>query len=339
MKKKHLWLFCLLCLCIGTASAQVEKTIHVEEAGNLKGQLTEDEAKNITHLTLTGNINAIDFKAMRDDFSKLEFLDLTNAKIKIYAGKKGTYPKEKMNVYAINAIPAYAFTDKKTLKMVILSPDLKSVEQNAFYGCNNLQICQIKKKKVPGIEENGFDNKVTAIFIPPGSKDEYRAKEKWQPFNLVEGDPISLSIHVTEPGTLMDKIKETGKRPEEISFLTVSGNLDLNDFKGIHNDMLKLVGIDMSDVNTQIIPEFTFAQKNYLMRMKLPNTLKRIGQRAFSGCIQLSGDITLPSSIEEIGYGAFMGCSKLGSVVAPSNKTIKIDSNIFDNSTGGMIYK
>lgn len=339
MKKKLLWLSCLLCLCTGTVSAQIKKTIRVEEAGCLRSQLTEDEAQTITHLTLTGNINAIDFKAMRDDFDKLECLDLTNVKIKLYAGKKGTYPNEKMNVYAINAIPAYAFTDKKTLKTVILSPDLKSVEQNAFHGCSNLQICQIKKKKAPGIEENGFDNNTTAIFIPLGSKDEYRAKKKWQPYNLIEGEPVSLSVHITEPGTLIDKIKETGKRPEEISFLTVSGNLDLNDFKGIRNDMLKLVGINMTDVNTQIIPEFTFAQKNYLMWVKLPNLLKHIGQRAFSGCIQLSGDIALPSTIEEIGYGAFMGCSKLGSIIAPSNKNIKIDSNIFDNSSGGMIYK
>lgn len=339
MKKKHLWLLCLLCLSICSVSAQVEKTIQVEAAGELKNQLTETEAKTITHLTLTGSINAIDFRTLKEDFEKLEYLDLTNVKIKLYAGKNGTYPGGKMNVYTMNSIPAYAFTDKKTLKTIILSPDLNSVEQNAFNGCSNLQTCQIKKKKAPGIGENSIDSKVTAIFIPLGSKDEYRAKDKWHPYNLVEGDPIALTIKITEPGTLIEKIKESGKRPEEISYLTVSGNLDLSDFKGIRNDMLKLVGIDMADVNTQIIPEFTFAQKNYLMWIKLPNLLKRIGERAFSGCIQLAGDITLPSTIEEIGYGAFMGCSKLGSIVAPSNKTIKIDSNIFDNSTGGMIYK
>jgi hypothetical protein len=70
--------------------------------------MTEDEANSITHLTLTGKINAEDFKHLRDEFQNLEVLDISNAEIKMYTGKGGTYP-DKIYVYMPNFIPAYAF--------------------------------------------------------------------------------------------------------------------------------------------------------------------------------------------------------------------------------------
>ena len=56
-------------------SAQM--SIRVPEVGELRAQLTEEEAQQVTHLTLTGKLNAIDFKVLRDEFNKLEYLDLT----------------------------------------------------------------------------------------------------------------------------------------------------------------------------------------------------------------------------------------------------------------------
>ena len=126
MKNRLLWIILLVGFNICHLSAQM--SIRVPEVGELRAQLTEEEAQQVTHLTLTGKLNAIDFKVLRDEFNKLEYLDLTNAEIKLYVGKKGTYP-EKTYVYPMNCIPAYAFKDKKTLKQVILSPNLKNIEE------------------------------------------------------------------------------------------------------------------------------------------------------------------------------------------------------------------
>ena len=44
------------------AVAQVSKTYFVSKPGTLISMMTEDEANSITHLTLTGKINAEDFR-------------------------------------------------------------------------------------------------------------------------------------------------------------------------------------------------------------------------------------------------------------------------------------
>ena len=109
MKLKHL--FAAMLLLAGTSSAvaqQVKKQYYVAKAGTLISQMTEQEANITTHLTLTGNINAEDFKRIRDDFNSLEVLDLSNVNIKMYSGKGGTYP-EKFYVYMANFIPASAY--------------------------------------------------------------------------------------------------------------------------------------------------------------------------------------------------------------------------------------
>jgi hypothetical protein len=60
--------------------AQVSKTIEVT-AGGLKTTLTAEERTTITNLTLTGIIDARDFKTMRDDMPVLTIVDLENISI------------------------------------------------------------------------------------------------------------------------------------------------------------------------------------------------------------------------------------------------------------------
>ena len=50
------------------------KTFFVAKPGTLVSMFTEDEANSVTHLTLTGKLNAIDFKHLRDEFKNLKVL-------------------------------------------------------------------------------------------------------------------------------------------------------------------------------------------------------------------------------------------------------------------------
>ena len=63
------------------AVAQVSKTYYVSKPGTLISMMTEDEANSITHLTLTGKLNAEDFRHLRDEFDNLKVLDISNAEI------------------------------------------------------------------------------------------------------------------------------------------------------------------------------------------------------------------------------------------------------------------
>lgn len=312
---KQLWMAILVFCTIFGVSAQTQKNVFVSEAGGLRAEFTEDEAKNVTHLSLSGKLNALDFKVLRDEFEKLQFLDLTSADIKLYVGKKGTYPDEKTYVYPTNCIPAYAFKDKKSLKQIVLPAKLANVEDAAFLGCDSLRICQMKKKKPSNLLPQALSDSLTTLFVPLGCRDVYWRKPQWKNFNILEGDPISVSINVVEPGTLETEIRKTGYRLDQVNVLEITGSLDLSDFKNIRDNMPYLVSIDLSGINNGLIPEFTFVQKRYLMFIDFPKELKEIGQRAFSGCIHLCGVLTLPEGMQYLGDSAFLGCDRLQAVM------------------------
>lgn len=89
----------LAAVCAGmtlNASAQKSRTLFVARPGTLVEMLTEEEANEITQLTLQGKLNAIDFRHLRDEFKNLSVLDISTASISLYAGKKGTYPNQFM---------------------------------------------------------------------------------------------------------------------------------------------------------------------------------------------------------------------------------------------------
>ena len=347
MKLSRLVIASILAASSLGASAQINKTYFVSKPGTLISMMTEDEANSVTHLTLTGKLNATDFKHLRDEFKSLEVLDISNAEIKMYVGKDGTHPS-KTYVYMPNFIPAYAFCrmendqaiGKMSLKKVILSDKTKNIEDAAFKGCANLKICQIRKKTPPNLLPEALADSITAIFVPLGSSDEYRLKNRFETFAFIEGEPVEMNVQVGLMGSLESEIVKAGIQPKDINFLTVEGKLDNADFKLIRDYMPNLVAVDISKTNATTIPDFAFSQKKYLLRIKLPHGLKAIGQRVFSNCGRLCGTIELPANVTAIEYGAFMGCDNLRHVVASGNKITTLGDNLFGEGVQSkLIYK
>jgi len=83
MKIRQLLISFLLAASTLGATAQVSKTYYVSKPGTLISMMTEEEANSITHLTLTGKLNAEDFRHLRDEFPSLKVLDISNAEIKM----------------------------------------------------------------------------------------------------------------------------------------------------------------------------------------------------------------------------------------------------------------
>ena len=320
------------------ASAQKSKRYYVAKPGTLVELMTEAEADEITQLTLQGKLNAIDFRHLRDEFKNLQLLDISNASISMYAGKNGTYPN-RFYIYPANCIPAYAFckqaddstyTGKETLTRIILSDKTKNIEDAAFKGCKNLKICQIRKKTAPNLLSEALVDSVTAIFVPLGCSDSYRTKKNWETFAFIEGEPLTVNVQIGKTGSL---------QPKDVNFLTVEGKMDEADFTLIRDYMPNLVSIDMANSNATAIPDYTFTQKKYLLNVQLPQGLKNIGQRAFSGCGRLCGTLVLPAGVTAIEYGAFMGCDNLRYVLATGNKVTTLGDNLFGDSQGKIIHK
>lgn len=347
MKTKYLLSIGLaLIINLFEASAQVYKALFVDKAGTMISKITDEEANTVTNLTLVGRINATDFRHLRDGFPNLAVLDISNVDVKLYAGKLGTHA-DKFYLYPANCIPAYAFCNidskiprgKNSLRQVILSENTINIEEGAFLGCDNLHICRINKKKAPNLHEYALFDTITAIFIPLGTRDEYRLKKRWENFAFIEGEPIEAKIQISAMSNLKHEIQMAGLQPAAINFLTIEGKLDSNDLKLITDYMSNLVAIDISNTNTTTLPDFTFAHKKYLLRVTLPQGLRTIGQRVFSGCGRLSGRLILPPDVTSIDYGAFMGCDNLQQVVVTGNKLTTIGDNLFGESASKLIFK
>ena len=136
--KKLLLLFTFLGIAIGLF-AQVSKTVDLATAGTLSSVLTSGELNTVTELTITGTIDARDFKTMRDLMPVLEEVDIANTKIVVYRGTEGT---TRYTYYAANEIPEDAlgsiFQEKISLISVKLPNTVTIIGNYAFANCSRL---------------------------------------------------------------------------------------------------------------------------------------------------------------------------------------------------------
>lgn len=127
-------------------------------------------------------------------------------------------------------------------------------------------------------------------------------------------------ITVETPGTLRKLLADYDKTT--ITELTIIGNLnnsDISTLKGLPN----LAILDMENVNLDELSYGAFSNKTLLVSVKLPRTLKSIGEEAFMGCRSLT-NITIPDSVTIIEASAFINCIGLTSItIGNSVTTIK----------------
>ncbi|MCD8310468.1 MAG: leucine-rich repeat domain-containing protein, partial [Prevotellaceae bacterium] len=299
------------------------RKVYVSKPGTLSEMLTRAEADRVTTLYLQGKLNAVDFQCLRDSFKNLTVLDISTAAISSYAGKNGPCD-DRFTVYHANSIPAYAFckrvndstyVGKSSLVRVILSDKTKNICEGAFKGCTGLRICQIRRKMPPRLLGDALADSISAVFVPEGCVDAYRQGKQWDRFAFIEGEPVGAMLHVGPKSSLASELMRKGLKPEEVNFLSVEGKLDEADFELIRNQMPKLVTVDLSRSTAAVIPDYTFSHKRDLLKVVLPEKLRAIGQRAFSGCSRLGGTLQLPPSVTTIEYGAFMDCANLSRVL------------------------
>lgn len=68
---------------------------------------------------------------------------------------------------------------------------------------------------------------------------------------------------------------------------------------------------------TKVICDFAFDACRYLEEIAIPDSVIKLGNRAFSGCCVDLNKIVIPDSVIEIGEDAFCGCTNLKSIHLP----------------------
>ena len=193
-----------------------------------------------------------------------------------------------------------------------------------IYPANSLPPFAFCKQK----DDHTYVGKETLVrvILPPGLKE-------------IEGEPTAVKVQISRMGSLASELIQMGVQPNAINFLTVEGKLDEADFTLIRDYMPNLVYIDMKNSNATAIPEYTFTQKKFLLKVLLPKRLESIGQRAFSGCTRLCGTLVLPPTLTAIEFGAFIGCDNLRRVVATGNNLTALGDKLFGEEENRIVYQ
>ena len=323
MKKIVLLIFSVL-LSV-TVLAQTSKILN-SVAGNLSTLLSNSDRSSISNLTITGTIDARDFKTMRDSMPYLATIDLSEANISAYSGYNGTYYSGSNMTYPVNTVPTYAFSGtsvasgKRSLTSIVFPNTLTSIGDEAFYGCESLVGTLTFPSTLTSIGRMAFIYciKLTSIIIP----ESVTSIES----SAFSGNTGLISVNSNNPiyssadGVLFNKtlsllINCPTSKSDSYSIPNTVKIIGEHAFENCN--LLNIITIP-SSVDT--IQEFAFWNCSGLISLNIPTSVTYIADYAFVNCKKLPS-INIPSSIKTIQDGTFYGCDNLVSVDIPQSIT------------------
>ena len=276
------------------------KTIDNLTPGSLITQMDAEELSIMESLTLSGTIDARDFKTMRDTMPNLARVDLRNIIIADYTGEEGTDQRDENNrivAYPANTIPTCAFQNRDSLTSVTLPVSLSAIGLYAFEYCKHLEYISIPRSVTSiGNVAFGYCTALTSISLPSSLK-------------TIGANAFLFCDH------LKDIILP--------SSLTTIGD-------GVFQSCTQLKSIIIPPSVTSI-SDSAFGGCSGLKSVYIPKSVHTIGLNAFSSCDSLKS-IVIPNSVTTIKANAFSNCHQLISVTIPASVTI-IGDSIFYNCT------
>ena len=318
---KNIILLLSLFLLNTIASGQVSKTVNIGTAGTLNTLLTSTEATTVTDLTISGNIDARDFKFMRDNMTALISLDLSGVGIVSYSGAEGT--TSSAITYPANEIPQRGLYNKNGLKTITLPISLTSIGDMAFASCSGLSGITFPASLVT-VGQSAFSNcsGLKGDLVFPNSVTDIGASAFYQCSSL-DGN-LSLSSSLKTIGSsafsYCTKLKGNLVIPNSVTAMGESSFKNCYGFTGT---------LTLSNSLTEISTA-TFANCSALSgSLVIPGFVTVIGADAFSSCEKLSGSLTFPNSVTTIGEGAFHWCYGLSGTLTIPNSVTSIGAAAF----------
>lgn len=281
-----------LTLIVACVAAISMWAIQVQNTAGSLSSLVDDTS--ITQLTITGTLDARDFKFIADRLNNLELLNMSNAQIVDYSNSKAPLFLSATS-YEAKAIPTTALMGKK-LRSVTLPKDLKKIDIAAFAGCEQLENITLPAS-LEVIEPYAFSscNKLRSITIPAGLKEMGEGA-----FSRCK----SLKTASIAPSSPLSVAKDAFQDCSALSSVSLGANVDKigpGAFAGC--TALHSVSI-ASGNNLTAIAEAAFAASGVEeIDLTHCNNLRTIGMWAFANTPLKNVD--LPASLESLGDGAF----------------------------------
>ena len=207
--------------------------------------------------------------------------------------------------YAVHSscpkIAVGVFMNNPTLQYVSLPASLRTIENFAFYECNNLQVI-ISRSAEPASAQSGAFFSVPSgctVYVPGGSKAAYETAAEWRALTISD-DSIKTQIY----DGIKYKLNLIGQYANVISNGTgaYSGAISIP----------RTVPFWGEEYYVREIEAYAFWGCP-ITSVSLPYNLRIIGDAAFMGCVHLAS-VYLDTDVSHIGLGAFALCPHLSRI-------------------------
>jgi len=294
-------------------NAAVSKTVNVTTAGTLRTLLTPAEMSTVTNLTVTGSIDARDFKFIRYGITSLAVLEFSEVTIQAYNGTGGT---STATSYPANEIPTLAFIGCN-LTSITIGNSVTSIGNEAFESCSGLTNLTIGNS-VTSIGDYAFRQcyGLTSLTIP----------------NTVTSIGAGAFYYcsglknLTIPNSVISIGVGSFWNCGGLERLTI-GNSVTSIGNDAFNGCSRLTSLTIPNSVTSIgICAFEYCDG--LRSLTIGNSVTSIGVNAFFYCSGLTS-LTIPNSVISIGDEAFCACWGLTSVYVYATTPIVLSSGVF----------
>ena len=237
------------------------------------------------------------------------------------------------------SIPARAFAENTNICTVELPSTLKTIGDQAFYGCSSLRNVSFYGTTLPIVSDNaqiftgcpGPENGVVQmlmISVPEGSQDAYRQLAVPFDVNPYQISSCSIEYKIANDYATVVKIKPGEARvcivPDTYNGYPVRkiGLGEATKYSSqytMQRDMVMLndtpVSLYLPD-SVEYISSLAFCGSKFNF-LRLPSTLKNIGNRAFEQSNLKY--LNVPNNVYSMGEYTFEGCQSLETVILPDS--------------------
>ncbi len=222
-------------------------------------------------------------------------------------------------------------TQATTVKRLIFGPSINTIDGAIPASVSELHLTSITP---PDLNSSSYIHVGTAVYVPQSGYRSYQVlvadKESgWYDKKVTyEGyTPNCITVNVKVAGSFANELLKSTDQLTDVDELTVTGHLNDADMQNF-NKIRFLSKLDLTQ--TDITSIGGCAGLGLLTELRLPATVVRVNDNAFTGCAKLS-DFDF-SQIKTIGADAFQDCRSLTYIDGGSVK--EIGNASFSGCTG-----
>ena len=273
------------------------------DSGTLESALPVDELGKATTLSLSGTMDARDFKYLSDNMpATLSVLDLSQVEVTEYSDREALFGNQAF--YGAGELPSGCFAGSP-IREIALPKNLVSIGDGAFAGCLNLEALTIPSS-VKQIGNFAFSGASALTNLNGGNAVEAIGDYAFSHCSLLSILPSFASLKAIGDYAFLNCVSMSDfDFPQSLEAIG----------EGAFKDT-RLAALDLGNcTNLGELGAWAFAGNEALGAEELPSAASRVGEGIFYGCTSLRQASWAASA--DVGDFAFAGCVSIENAELP----------------------